>query len=144
MTSCVSMVLKDKGHTVVTVGPTQDVATLVALLTEHRIGAAPVVDETGRVIGIVSERDIIRGIAKHRDETLHLPVSSLMTRLVKTCAPDDTIVELMEIMTRSRIRHLPVVENGALSGIVSIGDVVKQRLDEAQFEVEALRNYITA
>jgi CBS domain-containing protein len=144
MTTLVSAVLKGKGHNVVTVGPAQDVATLVGLLTEHRIGAVPVVDDTGRVVGIVSERDVVHGMAKYRDEILHLPVERLMTRLVKTCKPEDAIVELMEVMTRSRIRHLPVIENGALSGIISIGDVVKQRLDEAQSEVEAMRSYITA
>jgi CBS domain-containing protein len=144
MTTLVSAVLKGKGQNVVTVGPTQDIATLVALLTEHRIGAVPVVDAAGRVVGIVSERDVVNGMAKYRDEILHLPVERLMTRQVKTCKPEDAIVELMEVMTRSRIRHLPVIENGALAGIVSIGDVVKQRLDEAQFEVEAMRSYITA
>lgn len=140
----VASVLEHKGVNVVTVTPAATVAEVVAILTRHRIGAAPVISEDGRLAGIISERDVIRGIAEQGDAILAFPASRLMTREVETCAPDDPIVELMETMTLKRIRHLPVIRNGALAGIVSIGDVVKQRLEEAQSELEALRSYIAS
>jgi len=135
-------VLEQKGHKVITVEPHYTVASLVRVLTVNRIGAVPVINEEGRLVGIISERDVIHGMAQHGDGVLALPVEQLMTREVKTCSPEDAIVELMEVMTLQRIRHLPVVRNGALDGIVSIGDVVKQRLQEAQSELEELRSYI--
>ena len=144
MTTRVSEVLKEKGYNVVTVAPAQAVATVAGVLTQNRIGAAPVVDDAHRLIGIISERDIIRGIASYGDSALALPAERLMTREVKTCAPGDAVVELMEVMTNQRIRHLPVIEGGALRAIISIGDVVKQRLAEAQFELEQLRRYISS
>jgi len=144
MATKVSDVLKQKGFTIVTIAPTQTVAAVVEVLTQHRIGAAPVTDESGRLIGIISERDIVRGISQHGIEVLTMPAERLMTREVKTCAPGDAIVALMEIMTNQRIRHLPVVEGSELKGIVSIGDVVKQRLGEAQLELEELHRYISA
>ncbi|HTQ23969.1 MAG TPA: CBS domain-containing protein [Candidatus Binataceae bacterium] len=144
MATKVSAVLEIKGHNVVTVAPRDTVATLVRVLSENRIGAAPVVNEDGRLVGIVSERDVIRGIARHAETVTALPVERLMTTEVRTCSPDDAIVELMEVMTLRRIRHLPVVRKGALEGIVSIGDVVKQRLQEAQSELDDLRSYISS
>ena len=99
-------------------------------------------DEQGQIVGIVSERDIIRGMSENAGALLALPVGQLMTREVKTCVPEDRLVDLMQVMTLQRIRHLPVVHNGALCGIVSIGDVVKQRLEEVQSEVEDLHRYI--
>jgi CBS domain-containing protein len=138
----VSSVLKHKGHEVVTVAPNQTVTAIVKVLTQHRIGAVPVVDEQGQIIGIISERDIIRGMAQHADAVLTLAADRLMSRDVKTCSSEDQLDDLMEVMTRQRIRHLPVVADGALHGIVSIGDVVKQRLEEVQSEAEELRNYI--
>ncbi len=101
-------------------------------------------DGESRLIGIISERDIVSGTAAHGDRVLALRVDQLMTREVKTCSPDDHIIELMETMTLQRIRHLPVVRSGQLLGIVSIGDVVKQRLEEAQSELDALRTYIAS
>jgi len=142
MTTKVSAVLERKGRQVVTVSPNDSVATLVKVLTRNRIGAAPVVDQAGRLTGIISERDVIRGIAEHGEAAITLPVGRLMTTDVRTCAPEDAIVELMETMTLQRFRHLPVMRNGALDGIVSIGDVVKQRLKEAQSELDELRSYI--
>lgn len=142
MEAKVSDVLRHKGDRVVTVMPQQPVAAAVQLLTKNRIGAAPVVDEQGQIVGIVSERDIIRGMAENAGALLALPVGQLMTREVKTCIPEDRLIDLMQVMTRQRIRHLPVVHNGALCGIVSIGDVVKQRLEEIQSEVEDLHRYI--
>jgi len=138
----VSSVLKHKGHEVVTVAPNQTVTAIVKVLTQHRIGAVPVVNERGEIIGIISERDIIRGMAQHADAVLTLAADRLMSRDVKTCSSEDQLDDLMEVMTRQRIRHLPVVAEGALHGIVSIGDVVKQRLEEVQSEAEELRNYI--
>ena len=138
----VSSVLKHKGHDVVTVAPQQTVTAVVKVLAQNRIGAVPVVNERGQIIGIISERDIIRGMSEHAEAVLALPADQLMTRDVKTCSSEDELVDLMEVMTLQRIRHLPVIENGALHGIVSNCDVVKQRLEEVQSEAEQLRNYI--
>ena len=143
MTTSVANLLQGKGSQVVTVSPETPVSALVRLLAERRIGAAPVVDAAGRVVGIVSERDVVRGLAGDAAVLDH-PVSRLMTSEVKTCSLGDTVLEVMEVMTAGRFRHLPVVENGRLAGIVSIGDVVKQRIEEAQFEVDALKSYIVS
>jgi CBS domain-containing protein len=140
----VSEVLRNKGFDVATVRPEETVAEVVSVLTRRRIGAAPVIDERGRLAGIISERDVMHGIATHGNRVLALSARDLMTREVQTCAPDDEIVELMETMTNQRIRHLPVVQDGSLIGIVSIGDVVKQRLAEAHFELEELHRYIAS
>jgi CBS domain-containing protein len=142
MATKVSAVLEHKGHKVVTVAPRDTIRALVEVLSRNRIGAAPVVDEAGRLAGIISERDVIRGIDQHGETVTALAVERLMTTEVRTCSPEDAIVELMEVMTLQRIRHLPVVLDGKLVGIVSIGDVVKQRLQEAQAELDELRNYI--
>jgi CBS domain-containing protein len=144
MATKVSDVLKQKGFAIVTVAPTQTVAAVVEILTQHRIGAAPVTDPSGRLIGIISERDVVRGVSQHGVAALTFPTERLMTHEVKTCSPDDPIITLMEIMTNQRIRHLPVVEGDALRGIISIGDVVKQRLAEAQHELDELRRYISS
>jgi CBS domain-containing protein len=138
----VSGILKQKGRHVVTVAPEQTVASLVEVLTKNRIGAAPVIGEDGQLVGIVSERDIIRGLSDHAEALLRLPIERLMTREVRTCSSEDRLCDLAQVMTLQRIRHLPVVETGALQGIVSIGDVVKQRLEEVQIEVEDLQRYI--
>lgn len=144
MTTTVLDVLKHKGDSVVTVVADQTIASVVGVLTRNKIGAAPVADRDGQLIGIISERDIIRGLGESGDEVLALAVDRLMTREVVTCSLQDSVVWLMEVMTNQRIRHLPVVQNGRLRGIVSIGDVVKQRLAEAQFELDELRRYITS
>jgi CBS domain-containing protein len=144
MPNTVSTVLERKGYNVVTVAQDDSVAEVVRILSRNRIGAVPVLDGDGRLVGIISERDIVSGTAAHGDRVLALRVDQLMTREVKTCSPDDHIIELMETMTLQRIRHLPVVRSGQLLGIVSIGDVVKQRLEEAQSELEALRTYIAS
>ena len=142
MEARVSDVLRRKGDQVVTVTMEQSIAAVIQLLTKNRIGAAPVVNAQGGVVGIISERDVIRGMATHAHALLALPVEQLMTREVKTCVREDRLVDLAQVMTLQRIRHLPVVEDGALCGIVSIGDVVKQRLEEVQSEVEDLQRYI--
>lgn len=141
MTTRVATLLQGKGHDVLTVTPESSVAALVKLLAEKRIGAVPVVDGAGHVAGIVSERDVVRGLAAD-SAVLERRVDQLMTREVKTCRLEDTVAVLMEIMTKGRFRHLPVVEDGKLVGIISIGDVVKERVAEAQQEVEALTSYI--
>jgi len=142
MDAKVSAVLKHKGYRVVTITLRQTIASVVEVLNQNRIGAAPVVSEDGQLVGMISERDIIRGLAEQAEALLALPVERLMTREVKTCSSGDRLVDIMEVMTVHRIRHLPVVENGALHGIISIGDVVKQRLEEVQSEVEELHRYI--
>lgn len=139
----VAAILKDKGSKVVTTRSEATVAETVSLLSHHRIGAAVVTDPTGRVIGMISERDVIRGIASHGPQCLARPVGDLMTKDVVGCHPEDTVAEIMSVMTNRRIRHLPVVEDGVLAGIISIGDVVKNRLDEAELEVAALRDYVS-
>jgi CBS domain-containing protein len=142
MPTKVAEILQQKGYSVVTVTTRQKIESVAAVLTENRIGATPVLDENGEMVGIISERDIIRGLSHQGAAVLPLPAEQLMTREVTTCSPADAVVELMETMTNRRIRHLPVVENKRLHGIVSIGDVVKQRLAEAQFELEELRKYV--
>ena len=142
MEAKVSTVLRHKGDRVITVKPEQTIASLVEVLNANKIGAAPVVSEERRVVGMVSERDIIRGLGQHAGGLLILPVERLMTREVTTCSLEDRLVDIMEVMTLQRIRHLPVVKEGTLHGIVSIGDVVKQRLEEVQSEVEDLHRYI--
>ncbi len=140
----VSAILKQKGHRVITVTPHQTVASVVKVLTENRIGAAPVIDHEGRLAGIISERDIIRAMSQHAEAVLTLPAEHLMTRDVRTCTSESELVELMQEMTLRRIRHLPVIQDGKLHGIVSIGDVVKQRLEEIQSEVDDLKRYISS
>src|ERR1700752_5086057 len=121
MATKVSGVLRSKGHHVVTVAPDQTIATVVEVLAGNRIGAAPVIDDEGRLVGIISERDIVRGLSQSGAPTLAFTAAHLMTREVTTCSPEDRLVDLMGVMTNRRIRHLPVIENGALRGIVSIG-----------------------
>jgi CBS domain-containing protein len=134
--------LSAKGAGVATIEPTADVAAAVKLLAERRIGAVVVTGPEDRVIGIVSERDIVRALASHGVAALQLPLTEVMTRKVATCVTSDTISSLMERMTQGKFRHLPVVEQGRLSGIVSIGDAVKYRLEEMEREQAALRDYI--
>jgi len=144
MTTKVADVLTLKGSEVVTVTPDQSIDTASRILAQKKIGALPVLDERRRLVGIISERDIIRGLALHGNTVLFLAISELMTREVKTCRPEEPIVGLMETMTNRRIRHLPVLIGDHLCGIISIGDVVKQRLTEAQLELEQLRSYIAS
>jgi CBS domain-containing protein len=137
-------ILRDKGTEVYTVTPEATISNLVRELVEHRIGAAVVVDGDGDVVGVISERDIVYCIAKHGGGCLEGKVVELMTAKVITCAPDTAIDEVMNQMTERRIRHLPVIDQGRLAGIVSIGDVVKNRIASAEREVSLLREYISA
>ncbi len=137
-------ILSTKGDRVTTVKPDATVVDTSQLLAKHRIGAVLVTDAADRILGIISERDIVRGLAKQGAAVSELVVADLMTRDVRTCAPNDTIADIMGVMTAHRFRHLPVLDDGRLAGIVSIGDVVKYRLDEAKLEVESLRDYVLA
>ena len=140
----VEVILKAKGRSVVTVAPDATVAEAVGLLRARGIGALVVSPDGAAMAGILSERDIVHALAERGVTLLELPVAALMTRHVFTCKPGDSIAELMAEMTQHRIRHLPVVENGRLVGIVSIGDVVKNRLDEVEDEASSLRQFITS
>ena len=138
----VAAMLADKGREVTTITAAKSIADAVAVLAKHKIGALVVVEGGDRIIGIISERDIVRAIAAGAGAALIEPVSSIMTRTVVTCSETDTISEIMERMTQGRFRHIPVVEQERLVGIVSIGDVVKHRLNEMERDAEALRDYI--
>ncbi len=139
----VASILKSKGKNVVTARPDAKIAEVVRELKDERIGALVVSEDNIEVLGIISERDIVRGLADHGLDLLDMRVDKLMTREVFTCAPTDRTSQLMATITERRIRHLPVIENGVLCGIVSIGDVVKVRLDEIESEANALRDYIS-
>lgn len=138
----VKTILEEKGTDVQTVGPDQTLAEAVRLLAERRIGAVVVTRGGNRIAGILSERDIVRILASGGVGALDKPVSSAMTSRVKVCHENNTINEVMEIMTAGRFRHLPVERDGRLAGIVSIGDVVKKRIEEIEHEAEEIRNYI--
>ena len=139
----VEEVLKAKGRDIVTMPRTASVAEAVGLLKEKRIGAVVISDDGARVLGILSERDIVHALAEFAAAALEMRVSELMTQDVVTCGPEDSIVGLMARMTERRIRHLPVLKDGVLDGMVSIGDVVKGRIDEVESEASAMRDFIT-
>lgn len=138
----VAAVLKRKGNTVVTVRASDTVADVARVLAQHRIGAVLVVDEARRPAGILSERDIVRALAGEGRTALPRPAAELMTRDIVTCQPTDTMAQVMALMTERRIRHLPVMDGDRLAGLISIGDAVKARLDDAELEVESLRGYV--
>ncbi len=137
----VASILRHKDPDVVSVAPGHSVADIATVLAERRIGAA-LVQDGGAVVGIVSERDIIQGLAKHGAHALDLTAADLMTRAVQTTTPATSVNDAMQIMTTGRFRHLPVMDGGALVGIISIGDVVKSRLDTQAQEVDSLRAYV--
>lgn len=138
----VKTILAEKGSDVITIEPTATLAEAMRLLAEHRIGALVVTGAGNRIVGIVSERDVVRTLAAQGVEALHTPLSEAMTRKVVTCTCTETVAGLMEQMTSRKFRHMPVVENDQLLGIVSIGDVVKMRVREMEHEHSALRDYI--
>ena len=139
----VAAVIKRKGSDVVSIAPDRTIAEAVNLLTDHGIGAVLVLDSTGSIQGILSERDIVNGLSRHGADVLTQRVDSMMTRDVLRCSPHDTIAEVMKVMTERRTRHLAVMENDKLAGLISIGDVVKQRLIDTNLEVETLRGYVS-
>ena len=135
-------VLRNKGADVATIAPETTVMDLIAGLAELNIGALVVIGPDG-LAGIVSERDVVRKLHERGAELLAQPVSDIMTTLVATCVPSDSLDSLSVLMTKNRVRHIPVLENGQLAGIVSIGDVVKRRMEELEAEQEQLQAYIT-
>jgi CBS domain-containing protein len=138
----VSIILAAKGREVITIEPGATLKSAVALLAQKRIGAILVLGADNRIVGILSERDIVRAIAEGGAAAFDEPVSQSMTRKVSTCTETETIASLMERMTEGKFRHLPVVDQGRLVGIVSIGDVVKHRLQEMERDSAAMRDYI--
>lgn len=139
----VATILQHKGANVVTARPQTTIAEICRLLHSARIGAVVISPDRVRVEGILSERDIIRTLADKGEATMSLKAADVMTRTVTTCKPEDSVAGLMAIMTAGRFRHLPVCDEGALVGIVSIGDIVRVRVDEIEHEAEALRTYVT-
>jgi CBS domain-containing protein len=138
----VSDILMQKGDRVIAARPDEMLASAVATLSARRIGALLVLNDDGRLMGILSERDVLHAVARQSADALALRVADVMTTPVVTCDPDDTVEHVMQLMTDNRFRHLPVVRRGALLGVVSIGDVVKCRIDETRREAEVLREYI--
>jgi CBS domain-containing protein len=139
----VAAILRQKGRAVTTVSPSVTLLDVANKLAAKRIGAIVVVGARGEVAGIISERDIIKALSDGGSECLARPVSEIMTRQVVTCQETDTLDELMAMMTAKRFRHLPVVTDKALVGIISIGDVVKHHVAEVKMEATAMRDYIT-
>ena len=138
----VEQLLSGKGHDVISVQPHRTLAEAIRTLSEKRIGAVIVMGADGALVGILSERDIIRALGELGAGALESAVSRSMTSKVMTCRPQTSVDELMEIMTTGRFRHVPVVENGRVTGIVSIGDVVKHRVAAIEAESQAMRDYI--
>ena len=139
----VRAILEQKGYHYVFVDPSTTITSVIETLSKNKIGAVPVCDKDGQLKGILSERDIIRALASQGSEILQSPASELMTRDVFVCKIADTVIHLMETMTRDRFRHVPVVQNKKLCGIISIGDVVKYRIKQAEEEAEKIKQYIT-
>ena len=140
----VAGILKTKGDAVLCLKAGDKVSEAVAMLGGKKIGATVVLDEAGGLIGILSERDVVRGLAEKGVGVLESSVSDLMTSNVQTCRLSDMVSKIMAQMSEGRFRHLPVMEDGKLAGIISIGDVVKNRINELENEANAMRDYITA
>ena len=139
----VGIILAGKGREVVTIEPGASLAEAAQLLASKRIGAALILGADDRIVGIISERDVVRALAEGGAAALNEPVSQTMTRKVETCSENETVASIMERMTAGKFRHMPVVEKGRLVGVVSIGDIVKHRLFEMERESVAMRDYIT-
>jgi CBS domain-containing protein len=137
----IAVILSSKGSEVATIAAEASVADAVALLSERRVGALPVVED-GRITGIISERDIIYCLREHGADVLDWPVSRIMTSPAVTVEPQTAVLTALATMTRRRIRHLPVVDGGQIRGIVSIGDLVKHRIEMIEEEAQAMRSYI--
>jgi len=138
----VKAILSRKGSDVVTIPPTANLSEAVKLLAQRRIGAVIVTGADNRVAGILSERDIVRALGERGADALGDNIAAVMTRKVTTCVEADTVSDIMERMTTGKFRHVPVVEQGRLAGVISIGDVVKFRVEEIERESDALREYI--
>ena len=137
----IAQILKSKGRAVATARPDATLGEIIGKLAQRRIGAIVIVGDNGEVAGILSERDVIRRLGERGAEALQEPASQIMTAAVITCQESSTLDELMELMTQGRFRHVPVIEDGALVGIVSIGDIVKNHIAEVEMEVTAMRGY---
>ena len=138
----IASILKQKGAEVTSVRPTDRIAEVVESLSTRRIGAVLVLDATGRPLGIVSERDVVRALHSHGARALDMTAGQLMTADLSTATPQTTVSEAMNLMTEGRFRHLPVLQEGKLAGLISIGDVVKSRLMEQEQEVDGLKAYV--
>lgn len=137
-------ILAAKGDKVVTAKPFSAIKTIAQILKVENIGALVVTEDGNAVAGIVSERDIVHGLTVHGPRLGDMTVGDIMTREALTCSPEDSVKEVMATMTRRRVRHLPVLRNGRLAGLISIGDVVKSRLDEAELETSVMRDYVVS
>jgi len=137
-----SVILKNKPAPIISVLPETSITGVVKVLAERRIGAVLVIDSAEKLVGILSERDIVRTLAKHAAGTFDMTAAQLMTPNPTVTSPHNTVAEAMEIMSDGRFRHLPVLDNGKLIGLVSIGDVVKARIDQQEHEVDSLRAYV--
>jgi CBS domain-containing protein len=140
----VAHILRQKGTSVFTVEPGDSVQIIVDMLARHRIGAVVVVDPAGGIAGIVSERDVVRAMVGDAASVVSKTAKDIMTVKVRTCTPNDSETELMQMMTESRIRHLPVVANGRVTGMISIGDVVKLRIESMEAEADHMKTYIAS
>ncbi|HXT78950.1 MAG TPA: CBS domain-containing protein [Acetobacteraceae bacterium] len=138
----VAAILKHKGYQITAADPTASVAEVVALMAERRIGAVLVMDRAEQMLGIVSERDVVRSLASNGARTLAMTAGQLMTRDVQVAHPETTVAEAMRIITEGRFRHLPIMDRNALVGLISIGDVVKARIMQQDADVESLRAYV--
>ncbi|MFH1010088.1 MAG: CBS domain-containing protein [bacterium] len=136
-------ILGEKGGAVHTIGPDAFISDAIQVLNKHKIGALLVMDEAGEILGILTERDILRLCERQANNLGQIPVRQEMTKDLLIGLPDDDVNYVMNIMTKNRIRHLPIVSEGRLAGMVSIGDVLKARLDQAEFETRHLHDYIT-
>jgi CBS domain-containing protein len=139
----VSDILKAKGTRVLTIRPSETISAFVKRITAEKVGAMVVSSDGVRPEGIITERDVVHGLAQHGTGLLAMEVREVMTRRVIICTPDDSIKAVMIQMTRGRTRHLPVMDGDKLAGVISIGDVVKSRLENAELEANVLRDYIT-
>ncbi len=138
----IAAILRQKGSAVAEIAPTALISDVAALLLERRIGAVLVRDTTQQLMGIVSERDIVNSLARHGAAVLQMTAGQLMTRNLQTATPRTTVPEAMALMTAGRFRHLPVLEDGAVVGVISIGDVVKSRMEQQAQEVDSLKAYV--
>jgi len=138
----VAAILKHKGYHVSIVDPAATVSEIAGLLSERRIGAVLVMDQEEQILGIVSERDIVRCLAANGTRIMEMTAGQLMTRAVQVARPETTVIEAMQLMTAGRFRHMPVMDHGTLIGLISIGDVVKARIMQQDTEVESLTAYV--
>ena len=138
----VAAILKHKGNKVVTVEPTARITEVITALDAERIGAVLVLDRVDQLLGVVSERDIVRSLALNGAKALEMTAGQLMTQAPRTARPGTTVEEAMRLMTEGRFRHLPVIDNGRLAGLISIGDVVKARIMQQEAEVDSLKAYV--